>query len=149
MESSDSENDSDYVPEDPEVIQELEKEKEKLKISDISHRRKRKAETWWDEMQADDRKYITDIMSNAIHSQIITLERPVKRFRRSVKNFISWYKGFSVANLLAETNEEKYKSAAEKSAEEELKQRALESARRVLKKTKVLESRKFAGKEVL
>lgn len=149
MDSDDSENDSDYAPEDPEVIQELEKENEKLKISDISHRRKRKAETWWDEMQADDRKYITDIMSSAIHSEVITLERPVKRFRRSVKQFMGWYKGLSVANLLVETSEEKYKSAADKFTSDELKQKALESARRVLKKTKVLESRRFAGKEVL
>jgi len=144
----DSESDSDYVPEDNAEIDDKDNGKQMSSLVDISFGRKRKADSAWEEMIADDRKFISEIMANAIHNQIIPLERPAKRFRRSIKSFKAWFKGFTYGNVSMESEAAKYKSAADKIEEDNLKQKALESARKVLRKTKVVETRKFAGQEI-
>lgn len=147
----DSAEDSDYVPED-----DMPKKKAKKSEDDednfvnkiVSDKRKRKVNAIWDEMQQNDREYVSLIMENSIrkYSEPVVMEIPLKRRRYQYEELLLELMGKRGRNHVKEYAKEVVDNDG---MEAELRERALQSIQKVQRKTVVQETRKFAGQEVV
>lgn len=138
----DSENDSDYVPEEDVNHNEEDGAVVHSTIPEISHRRKRKAQELFDELLKEDTEYVHKVLGHAILPKSMMYEAPMKRTRRKIIKFLKKSEG-SAEKIPFALPEEEEKS------KEELKKEALEIVTQVKKKTKVEEKRRFAGQEIV
>jgi hypothetical protein len=147
----DSENDSDYVPgnsdnEEPE----LEERVTDNPASEIADRvRKRKVDAMWDEMVREDKKHCSEKLEKSINkSKSSQVQRKGARAANSL--ILASIFGKTVATSLCRDNET---SALNREIVERpskiLKAKALKIAEGVLKKTKVVEVKRFAGEDVM
>lgn len=166
----DSENDSDYVPEEEEGVKKEVTQKESI-VSDItSNKRKRKVNAIWDELRSEDNNYVqTKVNDSAIHFTSQLFEQPPKQLRRKIKRFFKQWNGGSSGSGSSNSvssghvssqqvglgqqqqqnkKEEQEGDETEITAQSELKKKLIESLERVKRKTVIVESRKFAGEAV-
>eukprot|EP01039_Chlorochromonas_danica_P008624 gene8624-9503_t len=143
----DSENDSDYVPEEEGGVKKEVTQKESI-VSDITtNKRKRKVNAIWDELRSEDDNYVhTKVNDSTMHFTSQLYEQPPKQLRRKIKRFFKQWSGSNSngRNQLVVGQEDE----TEITAQSELKKKLMESLQRVKRKTVIVESRKFAGEAV-
>jgi hypothetical protein len=146
MDDDDSENDSDYLPEEElnrkKGGQEEDEEVNvgKSALPEISVRRKRKAQELWEEIQKDDADYLQFSLGKALRCDLSMLEIPLMKEKRKMRVFI---------RKLEKRPTHKLQLKEDNSSSEAIKKEALEIVSQIKKKTKVEEKKKFAGKEIM
>lgn len=145
MEDDDSENDSDFVPDEEVLNEETSGSKRKADggaIVGMNKRRQQQATSIWEELQAEDRSYIQSMMEKSLDYSLTTLERPSKRMRKRAEKF---FKTLGRRTASAQTSIRKEKDAVS----EDLREKSRKAVEGLIKKTKVEEKRKFAGQEIM
>lgn len=146
----DSENDSDYVPEE-DVVEESSNHKrrkgESGEIVGINSRRLRQATSLWEEIQNEDKEYVKDVMLKAVNNSLTYLERPSKKTQRRARNFMN--RNFrairpkrSIDNSISLNNNDGTNSNSD------LRAKVMQAVSGLTRKTTVTEKRKFAGQEI-
>lgn len=144
LDDEDSENDSDYCPEnDPEADNDIEDAVKETKLSTISFVRKRKVDDVWATMQeeASSSKIITTTCSSSS-------SKSLKKKSGSKKNedILAQIFGKKQSRKLVDgVSSKNFESKADKLR---IREAALESVKMLRKKTVVTETRKFAGQEI-
>eukprot|EP01041_Mallomonas_annulata_P000575 gene576-1106_t len=137
---SDSEDDSDYAPEN-EVDEGGDSESNKIEgLKTLSHARKRKAHELWEEMQNNNKEYTSKIMGKALNNK--KDKKPIKKSEK-MQEFLSTVFGSdkkAIAKCVQRSNI-KLDSA-------DLKEAAKASVDKLQKKQTVTEIRKFAGQSI-
>jgi hypothetical protein len=139
----DSENDSDYAPEEDSEKGANDVDVNAKELTGLSKSSKRKVDAIWLEMQEEDRISTETVMKRSLN--YIMNHGPVdSRTRKNNEIILTNIFGRRVGKRLASyqaTPEDVYDA-------EEIKKRALESVQNVKKKRKIIETRKFAGQEI-
>lgn len=146
-ENYDSDDDSDYVPEEDTNQKELIEDNKENELEFISTRRKRVAEELFDQMNEEDQASIKEKMSSSYLNLCpcpIPLERPTKRFRRELKEFFKEYKSFNNKNAFSNP----YHIKTIEQNGEDIRSKIKENLDKIVKKTVIIETRKFAGESV-
>lgn len=141
----DSENDSDYCPdEDKEAQSDNEVPAEEIKLSAISHGRKRKVDDLWASMQEE---------ANAVGCKKSTAS--INCSSKSLKKKSSSKKNADIlASIFGKKQSQKICSrasviTADSTDKAIIREAARESVKMLQKKTTVTEIRKFAGQEIM
>lgn len=167
----DSENDSDYVPEeDPDFVpNEVEEKGEEIKS--ITFGRKKKAQELWDELQREDQQYMKSHLSKSIsfNSSYFSVEVPTNKIVRKLKSYFGLKKTKPKKGSAAPSSSSSSKKrpreeeestgnpveqsiegdGSNKANETEIRQRAMEAISQIKKKSKVEEVRRFAGQSIV
>lgn len=167
----DSENDSDYVPEeDPDFVpNEVEEKGEEIKS--ITFGRKKKAQELWDELQREDQQYMKSHLSKSIsfNSSYFSVEVPTNKIVRKLKSYFGLKKTKQKKGSAAPSSSSSSKKrpreeeestgnpveqsiegdGSNKANETEIRQRAMEAISQIKKKSKVEEVRRFAGQSIV
>jgi hypothetical protein len=150
--NDDSENDSDYVPEEEVDGKKVSSKGEAVALDIASGKRKRKVQAIWDEIQVQDQTFITSKLqaSNLQYSDPL-FERPSKKMRLRIRRFFrllqTGTKGGLGPDIYRKTqNQISHEDASSKSIN--IKKTLMSSLQNVKRKTVVTESRKFAGEAV-
>jgi uncharacterized protein with NRDE domain len=152
MDLDDSENDSDFVPE--EEVEKGPKQKESINLDIASNKRKRKVNTIWDEIRKEDNEYVASKLNDSLIQLGNQLyEQPPKRIRLKIKKYFQKLVASNQENGEDEHIKESdqiLKSTAHNKEEMylDIRKRLQESVQKVKRKTVVVESRKFAGEEI-
>ena len=146
------EEDSDYVPE-PDNDDNEGNGQEQRKLTGMTSSRKRKVDSIFEEMQSEDKKELDSRMMRSFSSSKSKGEGGSRVGKSSKKRrdeaILASIFGREVGKKISSASSFAVGSCSTTKANgEELKRRALASAKAVLKKTKVTETRKFAGKEI-
>jgi hypothetical protein len=149
----DSEEDSDYVPEeDPNFEPTTNVKEDKSTLVEIGFRRKRKAAELFDDLQKEDEAFIKSIISKSIplHQQYYSLEYPINKTKRKLRRFfrVTSHQRKSLNKSPPVNSDTNNIFGSDKVDSEEIKRKAKEIISQIKKKTKVEEVKKFAGKEV-
>ena len=151
MDLDDSENDSDYVPEDDGVEAEVATASKKKTIAtDVNPRKKRLIDELFLEMQEEDKKFISDnVTKTSMLINPVVLERPTKRLKKRADRYLSKFLQQSRSNTSAESDLVLNKVVTQANVGGiDMKKLAAAAAAKVAKKTVVTEVRKFAGSEI-
>ena len=144
----DSENDSDYVPED-DVVEEVEKTTKKKSIAggELNPRKKRQIDELWQEMQEEDKKYISDnVAKTSMLVNPAVLERPTKRLKKRADRFLNNF--LKQVSSASSSSQHHGKTDSQHEASVDVKNLVAEAVAKVSKKTTVTEVRKFAGSTI-
>lgn len=149
----DSENDSDYNPNDePGEVSDGEKEEVSL-LQGFSSSRKRKVNELWDSMVTEDTAAVSALMkksngSTARSSNISssTTKKKVNRLKRNEDILASIFGKCQAKNIVRKSKIEEDKPATSSA---ELKSQIEASLQKIQRRTKVTEVRKFAGKDII
>lgn len=169
----DSDNDSDYRPDDDadgiDVSSNGGNQSEK-KLVTFSAKTKRTVDQLWRSMQDEDRRYVQLKMGSSLHPLRHGPKDNISIIRHNFEVLKDIFgstvaKQITVASsydVIPSDDDNRYNSSAENGSilvtsnneadgscgTAELRKRALESVEKVVKKRKVTETRKFAGKEI-
>jgi hypothetical protein len=146
----DSENDSDYVPEDDvaEVVRDNKRRKgDSGEIIGMNSRRQRQVANLWDEIQNEDKEYIKGIMSKAMNNSLTSLEKPSKRMRRRAQIFMN--RNFLLKSKKEQKLDEIMESESNRKEDIALRTKLMQTVAGLARKTTVTERRKFAGQEIM
>ena len=144
LDDDDSENDSDYCPEnDPEADNEVEETVTETKLSAISFGRKRKVDDVWASMQeTSSLKTATNFCSNSSSSKSSVKKVGSKKNKDILAAIFGKKQSGKIIDGISS------KTSGTKADELRIKEAARESVRMLRKKTVVTETRKFAGQEI-
>eukprot|EP01031_Cornospumella_fuschlensis_P032289 gene32289-39049_t len=139
----DSENDSDYVPGE-EGEEEEQKGAKDINDDIASSKRKRKVNAIWEEIKAQDHKYIEEKLRAIVDEESDVLcEQPPKKMRiRIVKFFKTFFRSSSNGSA-------KKALKITRSSKASIKDRLVAALPSLQRKTVVTEARKFAGEAIL
>ncbi|RYZ89305.1 MAG: hypothetical protein EOP04_07170 [Proteobacteria bacterium] len=140
----DSENDSDYVPGEDGGEEEERGTKKDISEDIASSKRTRKVNTIWEEIKAEDYKYVEEkLKAIADEGNDVLVEQPPKKMRiKIVKFFKTFFKASSTG-----AGSQSFK--ATRASKPNIKDRLLAALPNLKRKTVVTESRKFAGEAIL
>ena len=145
LDDDDSENDSDYCPEnDPEADNEEEDTVQETKLSAISFGRKRKVDDVWATMQEETSASKTT--SNFSSSSNSSRSSKKKAGSKKNKDILAAIFGKKQSSKIIDGISSK--TSGTNADELRIKEAARESVRMLRKKTVVTETRKFAGQEI-
>ena len=159
----DSENDSDYNPKDDDedvLAQSQSQIKDNQGLNEMSYARKRKVDDLWNILQDNEKKYKEEYHSKQDYLiPTNSMKKTQKKRNKNDKNMkiLQNIFGKTIAselvnqpiisatssNSLTQSNNDD-----ETQRNELIKQRVKDSIGKILKKTKVIEKRKFAGQEI-
>lgn len=139
----DSGNDSDYNPANDPEVSDKDAGEEVAVISNMSHRRKRKVDSIWDEMIECDKREIREKMNQALTSSPI--EQITKSRRKLNVRLHNMLRSIFGDRMISKTTSQNCSNEDS----QHVKEVAENAVKHLRKKVKIAEVRKFAGQEIM